>query len=336
MEMKIALAGNPNSGKTTMFNQLTGSSQYVGNWPGVTVEKKEGKLKGHKNVKIVDLPGIYSMSPYTLEEVVSREFLINEKPDAIINIVDSTNIERNLYLSTQLMEIGIPVIIALNMTDIVRKNGDSINVPKLANALGCEVMETSALKGEGCVEIAKKAIILAEKKIKAVIRHSFSDKIEQVLSQIETKISSSVDKEPLRWFSIKLFERDEKVKEQLNLSANVSKSIENIISVCEQEFDDDGESIITNERYTYITGVIKDTVKRRNKSNVTTSDKIDRIVTNRFLALPIFAAVMWLVYFVAISTVGTWATDWVNNVLFGEVIPPAVEGLLERLGRLCF
>ncbi len=332
MEMKIALAGNPNSGKTTMFNQLTGSSQYVGNWPGVTVEKKEGKLKGHKNVKIVDLPGIYSMSPYTLEEVVSREFLINEKPDAIINIVDSTNIERNLYLSTQLMEIGIPVIIALNMTDIVRKNGDSINIPKLANALGCEVMETSALKGEGCVEIAKKAIILAEKKIKAAIRHSFSDEIEQVLSQIETKISSSVDKEQLRWFSIKLFERDEKVKEQLNLSANVSKSIENIISVCEQEFDDDGESIITNERYTYITGVIKDTVKRRNKTNVTTSDKIDRIVTNRFLALPIFAVVMWLVYFVSISTVGTWATDWVNDVLFGEVIPPAVEGLLERLG----
>lgn len=332
MEIKIALAGNPNSGKTTMFNHLTGSSQYVGNWPGVTVEKKEGKLKGHKNVKIVDLPGIYSLSPYTLEEVVSREFLINEKPDAIINIVDSTNIERNLYLTTQLMELGIPVIIALNMTDIVRKNGDKINVQKLADELGCGVVETSALKGEGCIEAAEKAISLAEKKYKAAIKHSFSKEIEQVLSQIENKISSTVDSVQLRWFAIKLFERDEKVIKQLKLSKEVLDEIEEIVTKCEDEFDDDGESIITNERYTYISSIIKDTVKRRNTSNVTTSDKIDRIVTNRILALPIFAVIMWLVYFVSISTVGGWATDWVNDVLFGEIIPPAVEGALEGLG----
>ena len=332
MEFKIALAGNPNSGKTTMFNHLTGSTQYVGNWPGVTVEKKEGKLKGHKNVKLVDLPGIYSMSPYTLEEVVSREFLINEKPDAIINIVDSTNIERNLYLTTQLIELGIPVIIALNMTDIVRKNGDSINIKKLASELGCEIVETSALKGDGCVEVAEKAVALAGGKERNIILHTFSHEIERELSKIEMRVSDFIDSEQLRWFSIKLFERDEKVVEQLSLPTATLNEVEKIISKCEEAFDDDSESIITNERYTYISRIVKDTVKRKNTTNVTTSDKIDRIVTNRFLALPIFAVVMWLVYFVSISTIGGWATGWVEDVLFGEVIPPAVEGILGGLG----
>lgn len=333
MSIKIALAGNPNSGKTTMFNDLTGSSQYVGNWPGVTVEKKEGKLRGQKDVIIQDLPGIYSLSPYTLEEVVSRNYLITEKPDAIINIVDSSNIERNLYLTTQLVELGLPVVIALNMIDVVRKNGDSIDIKKLSAALGCEIVETSALKGLGTKEVADRAVGLANSKKNAEPLHTFGGTVEHAIAHIEDLIRSLVDAKLLRWFSIKLFERDEKVYAQLKLAGDVEAKLEKIIADCEAELEDDSESIITNERYSYISKLMETCVKKRRPSgNLTVSDKIDRIVTNRILALPIFVAVMFLVYYVSITTVGTWGTDWVNDGLFGEILPPAIDSLLSAWG----
>lgn len=330
--IRIALVGNPNCGKTTMFNYLTGSSQYVGNWPGVTVEKKEGKLKQYKDVKVIDLPGIYSLSPYTLEEVITRNYLITEKPEVIINIVDGTNLERNLYLSTQIMELGIPVIIALNMMDIVRKNGDIINKDKLEKAMGCTVVETSALKGDGCKELINKAIELAKSHKVNEIGHTFSVDVEKVLSSIENEIQNQVSKEHLRWFAIKLFENDEKAIEQGNFSKSSKNKVGTIVTSFEDKVDDDGESIITNERYNYISGIIGKCAVKKNKSKLTTSDKIDKIVTNRVLGLPIFAAVMFLVYYLSISTIGTGATDWVNDVLFGDIIPPAVEGFLTSIG----
>lgn len=332
MSIKIALAGNPNSGKTTMFNSLTGSSQHVGNWPGVTVEKKEGKLKGHKDIIIQDLPGIYSLSPYTLEEVVSREYLVNEKPDAIINIIDGTNIERNLYLTTQLKEIGLPMVVAVNMIDVVRKNGDTIDIKRLSQALGCEVIEASALKGIGSKEVAEKAIDLAKAKKTTQVVHKFSKDVENSIEQIAEIIKVPLNNENVHWTAIKLFERDEKVKEKVVLSSEVKNKIEEIITACEAKLDDDSESIITSERYDYITEVIKQSVNKKNKTNQTTSDKIDKIVTNRWLALPIFALVMFGVYYVSISTVGTLATDWVNDELFTNIIPPAVEGFLTAIG----
>lgn len=329
MEYKIALAGNPNCGKTTMFNDLTGSSQYVGNWPGVTVEKKEGKLKANKQAIIQDLPGIYSLSPYTLEEVVSRNYLVTQHPDAMINIVDASNLERNLYLTTQLLEIGVPMVIALNMMDLVRKNGDKIDVAKLSQALGCQIIETSALKGEGSAEVAKAALTLAQRKSLAPKPLSFDPKLEETLSMIQKQIAGSCDPNNLRWFAIKLFERDEKAMEQLNLSAAVLDQIEALRQEAEREFDDDAESIITHERYQAISRILKTCYqKQQTKQRLTTSDKIDKIVTNRILALPIFTLVMFVVYYLSISTVGTMMTDWVNDVLFTEIIPPAVEGWL--------
>lgn len=329
MEYKIALAGNPNCGKTTMFNDLTGSSQYVGNWPGVTVEKKEGKLKANKQAIIQDLPGIYSLSPYTLEEVVSRNYLVTQHPDAMINIVDASNLERNLYLTTQLLEIGVPMVIALNMMDLVRKNGDKIDVAKLSQALGCQIIETSALKGEGSAEVAKAALTLAQRKSLAPKPLSFDPKLEETLSMIQKQIAGSCDPNNFRWFAIKLFERDEKAMEQLNLSAAVLDQIEALRQEAEREFDDDAESIITHERYQAISRILKTCYqKQQAKQRLTTSDKIDKIVTNRILALPIFALVMFVVYYLSISTVGTMMTDWVNDVLFTEIIPPAVEGWL--------
>lgn len=329
MEYKIALAGNPNCGKTTMFNDLTGSSQYVGNWPGVTVEKKEGKLKANKQAIIQDLPGIYSLSPYTLEEVVSRNYLVTQHPDAMINIVDASNLERNLYLTTQLLEIGVPMVIALNMMDLVRKHGDKIDVAKLSQALGCQIIETSALKGEGSAEVAKAALTLAQRKSLAPKPLSFDPKLEEILSMIQKQIAGSCDPNTLRWFAIKLFERDEKAMEQLNLSAAVLDQIEALRQEAEREFDDDAESIITHERYQTISRILKTCYqKQQAKQHLTTSDKIDKIVTNRILALPIFALVMFVVYYLSISTVGTMMTDWVNDVLFTEMIPPAVEGWL--------
>lgn len=329
MEYKIALAGNPNCGKTTMFNDLTGSSQYVGNWPGVTVEKKEGKLKANKQAIIQDLPGIYSLSPYTLEEVVSRNYLVTQHPDAMINIVDASNLERNLYLTTQLLEIGVPMVIALNMMDLVRKNGDKIDVAKLSQALGCQIIETSALKGEGSAEVAKAALTLAQRKSLAPKPLSFDPKLEETLAMIQKQIAGSCDPNNLRWFAIKLFERDEKAMEQLNLSAAVLDQIEALRQEAEREFDDDAESIITHERYQAISRILKTCYqKQQTKQRLTTSDKIDKIVTNRILALPIFALVMFVVYYLSISTVGTMMTDWVNDVLFTEIIPPAVEGWL--------
>ena len=310
----IALAGNPNCGKTTLFNALTGSNQFVGNWPGVTVEKKEGKLKGHKDVTITDLPGIYSLSPYTLEEVVARNYLINERPDAILNIVDGTNIERNLYLSTQLMELGIPVIMAVNMMDIVEKNGDKIHIDKLAKSLGCEVVEISALKGTGVQKAAEKAVVIAEKKNRNIPVHKFASEVESVLESIEEKLSGIVPEEQKRFFAIKLLERDDKISEQVSNLPDVSAEIAKI----EEEMDDDTHSIITNERYVYISSIIDHCFTRGKKDKVTTSDKIDRIVTNRFLALPIFAVIMFIVYYVSVTTVGTWATDWANDGVFGD------------------
>ena len=310
----IALAGNPNCGKTTLFNALTGSNQFVGNWPGVTVEKKEGKLKGHKDVTITDLPGIYSLSPYTLEEVVARNYLLNERPDAILNIVDGTNIERNLYLSTQLMELGIPVIMAVNMMDIVEKNGDKIHIEKLAKSLGCEVVEISALKGTGVQKAAEKAVVIAEKKNRNIPVHKFASEVEAVLESIEEKLSGIVPEEQKRFFAIKLLERDDKISEQVSNLPDVSAEIAKI----EEEMDDDTESIITNERYVYISSIIDHCFTRGKKDKVTTSDKIDRIVTNRFLALPIFAVIMFIVYYVSVTTVGTWATDWANDGVFGD------------------
>ena len=331
MSIKIALAGNPNCGKTTLFNALTGSNQYVGNWPGVTVEKKEGRLKGNKDVTVVDLPGIYSLSPYTLEEVVSRNYLIDEKPEVILNIIDGTNLERNLYLTTQLTEIGIPVLIAVNMMDVVRKNGDQINIKKLAEETGCEVVEISALKGEGIVEAAEQAVKLAGKKV-AAPKHSFETKVEDALKDIESIALGSVDESQKRWFAIKLFENDEKVAEKLNLSGNVLKEIAEINKNVEDELDDDTESIITNERYTFITSIIKDCIKKKSAGKLTTSDKIDKIVTNRILALPIFAAIMFVVYYIAVSSLGGIVTDWTNDTLVGEWIQPAVQGFLENVG----
>ena len=327
MAIKIALAGNPNCGKTTLFNALTGSNQFVGNWPGVTVEKKEGKLKGHKDVTIMDLPGIYSLSPYTLEEVVARNYLINERPDAILNIVDGTNIERNLYLTTQIMELGIPVIMAVNMMDIVEKNGDKIHIDKLAKKLGCEVVTISALKGTGIKEAADKAVQIAQKKGAAVPVHEFDKDVEAVIRTVESKLGSDIVNEQKRFFAIKLLEKDDKITEQMKSVPDVSAEIKQL----EDKFDDDTESIITNERYVYISSIIGDCVTKNKKNAMTTSDKIDRIVTNRWLALPIFAVVMWVVYYVSVTTVGTFVTDWTNDVLFGEIIPPAIENLLNAI-----
>ena len=327
MAIKIALAGNPNCGKTTLFNALTGSNQFVGNWPGVTVEKKEGKLKGHKDVTIMDLPGIYSLSPYTLEEVVARNYLINERPDAILNIVDGTNIERNLYLSTQIMELGIPVIMAVNMMDIVEKNGDKIHIDKLAKKLGCEVVTISALKGTGIKEAADKAVQIAQKKGAAVPVHEFDKDVEAVIRTVESKLGSDIVNEQKRFFAIKLLEKDDKITEQMKSVPDVSAEIKQL----EDKFDDDTESIITNERYVYISSIIGDCVTKNKKNAMTTSDKIDRIVTNRWLALPIFAVVMWVVYYVSVTTVGTFVTGWTNDVLFGEIIPPAIENLLNAI-----
>ncbi len=317
MEIKIALAGNPNSGKTTLFNALTGANQFVGNWPGVTVEKKEGKLKKHSDVIIMDLPGIYSLSPYTLEEVVSRNYLINQRPDAILNIIDGTNLERNLYLTTQLTELGIPVVVAVNMMDIVKKNGDKINIEELSRELGCKVVEISALKGTGVMEAAEAAVQAAQG-AKTVPQHSFSGVVEHALAHIEEAAVHSLPAEQQRWYAIKIFERDEKVLEQLRLDKAVLAHIEEDIKAVEKELDDDAESIITNERYVYIASIIKGCYKKKNAGRLSASDKIDRIVTNRWLALPIFAVVMFVVYFVSVTTVGTWATDWANDGVFGE------------------
>ena len=314
MSIKVALAGNPNSGKTTLFNALTGSNQFVGNWPGVTVEKKEGKLKGHKDVALMDLPGIYSLSPYTLEEVVARNYLINERPDAIINIVDGTNIERNLYLSTQIMELGIPVIMAVNMLDVLEKRGDKIHINKLSEKLGCEVVEISALKGTGIRDLANKAVKLAESKKKNTVVHKFANEVEEVIDETKGLLSADIPEEQKRFFAIKLLERDEKIREIMRTVPDVSKQIDKL----EKAFDDDTESIITNERYVYISSIIKDCVTKAKSDKLTASDKIDRIVTNRILALPIFAVVMCIVYYISVTTVGTWATDWTNDGVFGD------------------
>ncbi len=328
MALTIALAGNPNSGKTTLFNALTGSNQYVGNWPGVTVEKKEGKLKGNKDVVIADLPGIYSLSPYTLEEVVARNYLINEKPDAILNIVDGTNIERNLYLSTQLMELGIPVVMAVNMMDIVRKNGDQIHIEKLSQRLGCQAVEISALKGDGIQKATDMAVQLARSKKAMEPVHTFASNVEDVLDSVEDKLGNQVPEEQKRFFAIKLLEKDSKITDQLKNVPDVSQEIAEL----EKEMDDDTESIITNERYVYISSIIGECYKKKKTAGqMTTSDRIDKWITNRILALPIFAAVMWLVYYISVTTVGGFVTDWTNDVLFGEIIPPAVEGVLAAL-----
>lgn len=328
MSIKIALAGNPNCGKTTLFNALTGSNQFVGNWPGVTVEKKEGKLKGYKDVTIMDLPGIYSLSPYTLEEVVARNYLINEMPDAIINIVDGTNLERNLYLSTQIMELGIPVVMAINMMDLVQKSGNKIHIDKLSKKLGCEVVEISALKGTGIMKAAEKAISAAQSKKKTVPVHEFAQDVEDAIKSVENKLTGTVAEAQKRFFAIKLIEKDDKIVEQMKSVPDVSYEVKAL----EDKFDDDTESIITNERYVYISSIIGQCyTKSSTGKKLTTSDKIDRIVTNRWLALPIFAVVMWVVYYVSVTTVGTIVTDWTNDVLFGEIIPPAVESALEAV-----
>ena len=339
MSVKIALAGNPNSGKTTLFNALTGSNQFVGNWPGVTVEKKEGKLKGHKDVTIIDLPGIYSLSPYTLEEVVARNYLINERPDVILNIVDGTNIERNLYLTTQLAELGIPVVMAVNMIDVVEKNGDKIDFMKLGKAIGCEVTAISALKGKGIKEAADKAVSLAQNKsFKSV--HTFDEGVENVISEIASKLDSSIPEEQKRFYAIKLFERDDKIADTMTDVPDVSA----LIDKAEKEMDDDSESIITNERYNYISSIINECYKKKNKKKLSVSDKIDRVVTNRWLALPIFAVVMFIVYYISVTTIGTWVTDWTNDGLFGDGfnlfgteifvpgIPVLIGNALEALG----
>ena len=339
MSVKIALAGNPNSGKTTLFNALTGSNQFVGNWPGVTVEKKEGKLKGHKDVTIIDLPGIYSLSPYTLEEVVARNYLINERPDVILNIVDGTNIERNLYLTTQLAELGIPVVMAVNMIDVVEKNGDKIDFMKLGKAIGCEVTAISALKGKGIKEAADKAVSLAQNKsFKSV--HTFDEGVENVISEIASKLDSSIPEEQKRFYAIKLFERDDKIADTMTDVPDVSA----LIDKAEKEMDDDSESIITNERYNYISSIINECYKKKNIKKLSVSDKIDRVVTNRWLALPIFAVVMFIVYYISVTTIGTWVTDWTNDGLFGDGfnlfgteifvpgIPVLIGNALEALG----
>ena len=317
MNLRIALAGNPNCGKTTLFNALTGSNQFVGNWPGVTVEKKEGKLKKHDGVVVTDLPGIYSLSPYTLEEVVARNYLIGERPDAILNIVDGTNLERNLYLTTQLAELGIPVVVAINMMDIVRKNGDIINIPELSRELGCKVVEISALKGNGVIQAAEAAIDAA-KNAKTVPMHTFSGPVEHAIAHIEEAAVHDMPAEQQRWYAIKIFERDDKVLEQLKLSESTLNHIEQDIKAAEDELDDDAESIITNERYIYIAQLMKGCYKKKSAGKLSTSDKIDKVVTNRIAALPIFAVIMFIVYFVSVTTVGTWATDWANDGVFGD------------------
>ena len=327
MAVKIALAGNPNCGKTTLFNALTGSNQFVGNWPGVTVEKKEGKLKGHKDVVIMDLPGIYSLSPYTLEEVVARNYLIAERPDAILNIVDGTNIERNLYLSTQLMELGIPVIMAVNMMDVVEKSGEKIHTDKLSKKLGCEVVEISALKGTGIKEAAEKAVKLAESKKAAVVAHEFSKEAEDIIAEVEGKIKG-MQEEQKRFFAIKLLEKDDKINEMMTNVPDVSAEIKEM----EDKFDDDTESVITNERYVYISSIIGECVTKNTKEKLTTSDRIDRIVTNRWAALPIFALVMFIVYYVSVTTVGALLTDWTNDTLFAEWIIPGAQSFFEGIG----
>ena len=342
MAITIALAGNPNAGKTTLFNQLTGSNQYVGNWPGVTVEKKEGKLRGHKDVTIADLPGIYSLSPYTLEEVVARNYLINNRPDAIMNIVDGTNLERNLYLSTQLKELGVPVIMAINMMDVVEKNGDVLNLDALGQAMGCKIVSISALRNKGVDELIRIAVSEAEQKTATDIQHKFSENVEKAIQSIEEKISGNVPEKLVRFFAVKLFERDDKIRNELPEAAK-NVDVESIIAAIEKEEDDDAESIITNERYKYIQSIIASAYEKRGKTGLTTSDKIDSIVTNRFIALPLFAVIMFAVYYISISTVGTKMTDWENDVLFGSdpwsffglvdvpSIPGAVTSLLEAM-----
>ena len=336
MKVRIALAGNPNSGKTTLFNALTGSNQFVGNWPGVTVEKKEGKIKGYttkgEEAILVDLPGVYSLSPYTLEEVVSRNFLIGEKPDAIINIIDGTNLERNLYLTTQLTELGIPVIIAVNMMDLVRKNGEELNIERLSKDTGCKVVEISALKGEGIDQLIHRAVAIAKSKKSIQPAHKFEGCVEHAIAHIEEAITGYVDSSMERWYAVKLFERDEKVQESLKLDKEILEHIEKDIVSCEKEMDDDAESIITGERYNYIGSIIEDCYKKRVKKQLSVSDKIDGIVTNHFLALPIFAVVMFLVYYVSVTTVGSILTDWTNDTLFGEWILPAAQSGLEAIG----
>ncbi len=333
MQLKIALAGNPNCGKTTLFNDLTGSAQYVGNWPGVTVERKEGRLRGHKDVVIQDLPGVYSLSPYTLEEVVTRQYLVQDKPDAIINIVDGTNIERNLYLTTQLLELGIPVVLAVNMMDLVRKSGDQLDLKKLSSMLGCSVMELSALKGEGCLEVAEKAAALAQESQLRELPHVFTGSVEHALAHIEESIETQVEARTLRWYAIKLFERDEKIAEQLKLSDELTAHLAVHIADCEAEIDDDAESIITNQRYTYISKIVGETVKKKKAPHsLSISDKIDRIVTNRVLALPIFAAIMFLVYYISISTIGGVVTDWTNDTLFGDMICGNLQNWMQNIG----
>lgn len=329
MSIKIALAGNPNCGKTTLFNALTGSNQFVGNWPGVTVEKKEGKLKGHKDVIITDLPGVYSLSPYTLEEVVARNYLLQECPDAIINIVDGTNLERNLYLSTQLLELGIPVVVAVNMTDVLEKTGDKIHIDKLSESLGCEVVEISALKGTGVVKAAEKAVAAAQRKKSSARVHEFEESVEEVIRTVENKLGADVPAEQKRFFAIKLLEKDERIAEQLKSAPDVSAEILHL----QEQFDDDTESIITNERYVYISSIMGECATRvAQKEKLTASDKIDRVVTNRFLALPIFALIMYVVYYVSVTTVGDWLTGWTNDTLFGEIIIPQAQSLLESIG----
>ena len=331
MTIKIALAGNPNCGKTTLFNSLTGSNQFVGNWPGVTVEKKEGKLKGDKDVSIIDLPGIYSLSPYTLEEVVTRNYLIKERPNVILNIIDGTNLERNLYLTTQLMELGIPVVVAVNMMDIIEKNGDKLNTKNLSKELGCTVVEISALKGTGVMEAANKAVEVAKSGVLQIPKHKFAGCVEHALAHIEEAVIHNLPEEQQRWYAIKIFERDEKVIEQLKIAEKIATHVEEDIKRCEDEMDDDAESIITNERYVYISYIIEDCFVRRNKGGHTVSDKIDEIVTNRWLALPIFAVVMFIVYYVSVTTVGSILTDWTNDTLFGEWIIPAVQNGLDAI-----
>ena len=337
MAIKIALAGNPNCGKTTLFNDLTGSNQYVGNWPGVTVEKKEGRLKGHNDVVIQDLPGIYSLSPYTLEEVVARGYLVGEKPDAILNIIDGTNIERNLYLTTQLIELGIPVVMAVNMIDLVRKNGDKIDLKRLSQELGCRAIEISALKGEGSRQAAELAVQAAKEGKVGELPHVFTGSVEHAIAHIEESIQGKVEPRFLRWYAVKLFERDDKVQAELGLDPALLKHLDLHITDCEKEMDDDAESIITNQRYAYINTVVSRSVKKKARTeHLTLSDKIDRVVTNRILALPIFAVIMALIYTIAMGSTGfsfgTMATDWTNDVLFGEIVPPAVEGFLTSIG----
>lgn len=340
MDIKIALAGNPNCGKTTLFNQLTGSNQYVGNWPGVTVEKKEGRLKGHKDVIIQDLPGIYSLSPYTMEEVVARGYLVNEKPNVILNVVDGTNIERNLYLTTQLIELGLPVVVAVNMIDLVRKNGDRIDLEKLGKALGCQVLEISALKGEGGMEAAEKAVAAAGLNAVRELPHVFTGSVEHALAHIEESIQSRVDRQQLRWYAIKIFERDQRIQEKMQFDGQLSAHLEEHIADCERELDDDAESIITNQRYLYINDVVSRAVQKKAADHsLSTSDKIDQIVTNRVLALPVFALIMFCIYAIAMGPspadggigIGTLGTDWANDVLFGQWVPGLFDSILGAL-----